>query len=188
MKLNLGCGFRHPNGFVNVDSSEECKPDRVVDLETLPWPFEDDGAEEVLMSHVLEHLGQDPKVFGGIIKELYRVCEDGALVTIIVPFPRHDLFLIDPTHVRALLPETFQLLSKKMNLEWRDRGVSNTPLALYLDVDFEIESVSLDLDQLWKNKLAQGKATPDDVADALISQNNVVEQFQVALRVRKPAK
>ena len=75
--LNLGCGFQKRDGFLNVDSFAGCEPDMVVDLEQLPWPFASDSAERVLMSHVLEHLGQTPAVFLGIMQELYRVCRDG---------------------------------------------------------------------------------------------------------------
>ena len=70
MRLNLGCGNRKLEGWVNVDREAACKPDRVADLEKLPWPWPDDSAEEVMLSHVLEHLGADPKVYLGIVKEL----------------------------------------------------------------------------------------------------------------------
>ena len=89
LKLNLGCGTRQLEGYLNVDMSPECNPDQVVDLEELPWPFEDNSTEQIVMSHVLEHLGADSKVFLGIMSELYRVCRHGALIQVIVPHPRH---------------------------------------------------------------------------------------------------
>ena len=90
MKLNLGCGNYKMDGFFNVDKFAYCEPDEVVDLEVFPWPWADNAVDEVVMSHVLEHLGQETKVYFGIIKELYRVCGDGAEVRIAVPHPRHD--------------------------------------------------------------------------------------------------
>ena len=59
MKLNLGCGTNKLEGFVNVDVEPASEPDMVVDLDILPWPFEDSSAEEIQLNHVLEHLGQD---------------------------------------------------------------------------------------------------------------------------------
>src|SRR4051812_34057053 len=105
MKLNLGCGNTKLDGFVNCDMQASCNPDRIVDLEVLPWPFADNCADEVVLSHVLEHLGESAKVYLAVIKELYRICAPDAVVRIAVPHPRHDDFLTDPTHVRPVLPE-----------------------------------------------------------------------------------
>ena len=62
-------------------------------LEKLPWPWADDSVQEMRFSHVLEHLGADATTYLSIIKELYRVCRDGAQIFIVVPHPRHDHFL-----------------------------------------------------------------------------------------------
>lgn len=129
MKLNLGCGRNHKDGYVNVDKEPAADPDRIVDLEEFPWPFDDDSIDEILMCHVLEHLGRETGVFLGIMKEIYRVCAADAVVTIVVPHPRHDHFLGDPSHVRPILPETMLLFSKEMNRQWESVGSSHTPFA-----------------------------------------------------------
>ncbi|HLO64329.1 MAG TPA: hypothetical protein VK165_15330, partial [Azonexus sp.] len=98
LKLNLGCGRRKREGFVNVDSQAGCQPDLVLDLEKTPWPWPDDSVDEIDLIHVLEHLGQAPEVYLGVMKELWRVCCDGARIRIMVPHPRSDDFLNDPTH------------------------------------------------------------------------------------------
>jgi hypothetical protein len=41
MRLNLGCGQEHLPGWVNVDQFPAARPDLVLDLERLPWPFRD---------------------------------------------------------------------------------------------------------------------------------------------------
>lgn len=186
MKLNLGCGFNKAEGYLNVDASAECAPDQVVDLEQLPWPFDDDCAEEIQMSHVLEHLGAAPDTFLDIMKELYRVCRDGALVRIVVPHPRHDSFIIDPTHVRPILPETLRMFSKSVNREWRENGAANTPLGLYLDIDFELESVNYILDPSWQGPLQEGKIEEAEVFEAMNRYNNVVGEIQCVLKAVKP--
>ena len=58
MKLNMGCGHNKREGYVNVDMSPVCNPDVVWDLETLPWPWQDNSVDGVLFNHSLEHLGQ----------------------------------------------------------------------------------------------------------------------------------
>src|SRR5215467_8699044 len=95
LKLNLGCGEKRYPGYVNVD--KHGTPDLVHDLETFPWPWDNDSVCEILLYHVLEHLGQQPSVFLGIMKEMYRVCQANARVFIVVPHFRHDLFFHDPT-------------------------------------------------------------------------------------------
>ena len=77
MRLNLGCGDKKMQGWHNVDKVPDCNPDEIVDLERVPWPWLENSVDEILLSHVLEHLGQTPDVYLGIIKEIYRVCRDG---------------------------------------------------------------------------------------------------------------
>jgi hypothetical protein len=72
LKLNLGCGSHKLAGWVNVDKEPACAPDRVVDLEALPWPFEDDSVGEAMFRHSLEHLGQTPAVYLGVDFEIVR--------------------------------------------------------------------------------------------------------------------
>ena len=185
MKLNLGCGLNRLEGFVNCDLRPECAPDRIVDLESLPWPFASDCADEVVLSHVLEHLGQAADTYLAIIKELYRVCRDGAVVRIAVPHPRHDDFLTDPTHVRPILPEQFHMFSKRMNREWREQGYANTPLADYLGVDFEVEDVQWVPDDRWVEKLRSGAIDSAKLAEMAQHQWNILKEARITLRVRK---
>ena len=185
MKLNLGCGFNKLDGYVNVDKFETCAPDRVVDLEQTPWPFETSSVDEIQMIHVLEHLGATPDLFLGIIKELYRVCRPGARIRIEVPHPRHEHFLNDPTHVRVITPGVLSLFSKANCREWEASGVSNTPLALYLDVDFEIRKNEMMLDQTYLDLLMSGQKTEAEIMDLARTLNNVVNEYRIELEVLK---
>ena len=185
MRLNLGCGHNKLDGFVNCDTQAACNPDRVVDLEVFPWPFDNDSVEEVVLSHVLEHLGESSKVYLGIIRELYRVCRADAVVRIAVPHPRHDDYLTDPTHVRPILPEQFHMFSKKMNREWRAQGFANTPLAEYLDVDFEVEDVQWVPDDRWVERLRSGEISSEKLAELAQHQLNILREARITVRVKK---
>ena len=187
MRLNLGCGPNKIEGFLNVDREAACDPDAIVDLETFPWPFETDSAEEVVLNHALEHLGETTGTYFAILKELYRVCAPGAEIRITVPHPRHDDFLADPTHVRPILPEQMQLLSKKTNKELSDAGFANTPLGIYLDIDFEVESVQVVPDEPWLTKLRSGEISADALADLARHQNNIIKEIRMVLRAVKEA-
>jgi len=186
MRLNLGCGNSKLPGFVNVDKMAACQPDQVVDLERVPWPWPDDSVEEVMLSHVLEHLGATADAYFAVIKELYRVCRDGAKVTVVVPHPRHDSFLADPTHVRVVTPLGLELFSQTRNREWQEKGFANTPLGLYLGVDFAITAVNMLPDARWRQRLQRGQATMEQLMEAEKSQLNVMEQITVTLQAVKP--
>ncbi len=183
IKLNLGCGDKLLPGFVNVDKFGN--PDVRWDLEILPWPWLDDSVEEVVMNHVLEHLGATPDVFIGIIRELYRVCRDGTKVQINVPHPRHDYFLDDPTHVRPITPKVLSLFSKKLNLKWQSQGLANTPLALYHEVDFEIEECTYVLEEEYARKLSKSNLRQEELERLMRTCNNVAAEIHIRMRVVK---
>jgi SAM-dependent methyltransferase len=185
MKLNLGCGFNKLDGYVNVDKFAACAPDRVVDLEQSPWPFETSSVDEIRMTHVLEHLGATADGFMAIVKELHRVCRPGALISIEVPHPRHDTFLNDPTHVRVVTPGVLSLFSKANCREWERLGASNTPLALYLDVDFEIRRNEMVLDPVYLDLLQTGQKTEAEIMELVRTLNNVVMEYRIELEVLK---
>jgi hypothetical protein len=182
LKLNLGSGQNPRAGYVNVDKFGT--PDVLWDLEQFPWPWENDSVEEVLLLHVLEHLGETSATFLGIFKELYRVCRADARIIIRVPHPRCDDFLNDPTHVRPITPDVCSLFSKRLNRQWQGQRGSNSPLGLFLDVDFEIVKVDCELTDTWGKKLREGM-TQAQIAEAAKMHNNVVRQFTIELKAIK---
>lgn len=94
MKLDIGCGTSKKDGFIGVDIMELPNVDIVHDLNTFPYPFEDDVLDEIWMDQVIEHLTQPVKV----VEELHRICKNGASVIIGVPYFRSLYSVIDPTH------------------------------------------------------------------------------------------
>jgi len=183
LKLNLGCGTNHKKGYVNVDKYG--KPDLLFNLESCPWPWMNNSVGEVLLNHVLEHLGRTIENYFEIIQELYRVCADGAKIDIVVPHPRHDDFISDPTHVRAITPLGLSLFSKTLNRKWAKEHRANSQLALEFDVDFEIEKVNLGLEKEWADKLDSGKLTALQIHEIATRYNNVIKEIQIILRVKK---
>lgn len=186
MKLNLGCGLNRLSGWTNVDASPACGPDEVVDLEATPWPWPSDSVEAALFHHSLEHMGERTATFMAIIQELYRVCRDGATIRIDAPHPRHDDFLNDPTHVRPITPQIMQLFDRAAVLQVQKLGGANTPLSLYLDVDFELARPEAVLDEPYRSQLESGVLSRNDVQALMRSQNNVVKELRMELRVHKP--
>ena len=152
MKLNLGCGSKILDGYTNVDKFDYYKPDIVHDLEITPYPFEESSIDEILLSHVLEHVGQNPNIFNNIIKELYRICKNKSVINIRVPHPRHDDFISDPTHVRPITIMGLQLYDKNDDVWVTVPSVENS---IVLNV--------ADMFQRWTNDLL--KSTPHRVVN-----------------------
>ena len=179
MKLNLGSGSKILEGYTNVDKYDYYKPDIVHDLENFPYPFEDNSIDEILLSHVLEHIGQSPDIFLKIIKELYRICHDDSLIKIIVPHPRHDDFISDPTHVRPITILGLQLFDKELNLKWEKQNAANTPLALINNVNFKIKNVKYNLDSNYVKKFQNNNIDKSQVDNDVLKWNNVVKEMVI---------
>jgi SAM-dependent methyltransferase len=103
MKLNLGCGRRTVDGYVNIDRVKFPGVDIVTDLDVSPWPVDDSACDEVQAWHVFEHVA-DPCLFMG---ECWRVLEPGGLLVIVSPLWTHTSAFTDPTHRRFCTPETW---------------------------------------------------------------------------------
>lgn len=187
LKLNIGCGYNKQPGFLNVDKFAACGPDRVCDVENLPWIWPDDSVDEVLFNHSLEHIGEDAETFLGVMKELYRVCRNGAEIQINVPHPRNDDFLNDPTHVRVITPTVLSLFDKELNDRWKATGAQNTPMAHYLGVDFKIVHAEQFLDEPYDSLLGRGAIKESDLPILIRERNNVVREIRIRLRVIKDA-
>ena len=188
LKLNLGCGHRKFDGYVNADKFAGGQPDLVMDIEILPWPFPANSATHVHLSHVLEHVGQASDLFLRLMQELWRVCAPLAEVVIKVPHPRHDDFLGDPTHVRPIMPATLQAFDQVLNREWIASGSGATPLGLQTGVDFQVTSLEYVPDVRWKRRLDAGEVTANELFEYAASQNNVFAEFVFTLTAHKPAR
>ena len=183
----MGCGTNRFPEWHNVDRYAECGPDEVVDLERFPWPWPDGCADEVMFHHSLEHLGQAPDVFVGVMRELWRVSAPGARVAIHVPDPRHDDFLGDPTHVRPITIDMLGLFSQTFNRECARSGAPNTPLGLIHGIDFEVDSHQRVFDAPWVQMLEQGKITTAELEQSAMKFNNVVREHRFVLVALKGA-
>ena len=180
MKINIGSGIHKHDGFLNIDIDPSCNPDYVVDLEKDKLPFDDDTIEEVKAHNILEHIGPG---FFHFIKELYRVCKDGALVDVVVPHPYHDVFYGDLTHVRPITVQSLRQLSKKVSNYERDAFSNWSGHANILDVDFDIVRFEYDFDEefIKRNK----NTSPEDIEWAIRSTNNAIKEIHILLMVVK---
>lgn len=93
MKLNIGCGRNILEGYVNLDIIDY-GGNKIHDLNSFPYPFDDNTFNEIIASHILEHLNS----FHNTISELYRISKPGATIKIFVPFFLNTKYFGDPDH------------------------------------------------------------------------------------------
>jgi SAM-dependent methyltransferase len=181
MKLNLGSGMRRVDGYINVDRENLASTDEMWDLEIFPWPWGDSSTTEILMTHVLEHLGETPSVFLKVMKEIYRVLTPGGTCTIRVPHHHCDNFWNDPTHVRPVTPQVLSLFSKKNCQAYAEDNAPNTPLALYLNIDLELTNVSYALLPPYAEQWNKGQITQSQLDYMMNTHWNVVDEVTMIL-------
>ncbi len=184
MRLNLGCGHDRREGWVNVDKIEGCRPDNIVDLEVVPWPWPDSCAEELLLSHILEHIGQTAAVFIAFMRELWRVSAPSALIRVVVPHPRCDEFLWDATHTRPITAEGLRMFSQARNEEMIRRGNPETPLGLYAGIDFELLDTRYIWRPPWPQRLQDHDITEEQLHVLLGRELNVAKEISIRSRLR----
>jgi hypothetical protein len=123
------------DGYTNHDCHLHSKHvDVAWDLNSLPWPWQDDSAEEVQAQDVVEHLND----FLAFFDECHRILAPGGHVHVRLPrFDSPNVYL-DPTHRRGyhvhnfnyLDPDTPQGASKGKaytDRQWRIVQVTDGP-------------------------------------------------------------
>ena len=96
IRLNIGCGIVKLPGYLNCDLSPEVNPDKVVDLEK-ELPFKTNSVDKIVAHHVIEHVQNVIP----LLKDMYRVCKNGALIDTSVPHYANAAAWSDLTHVHA---------------------------------------------------------------------------------------
>lgn len=185
MKLNLGCGFRKKDGFVNVDLASHCESDVVCDLAREKWPWENSSVEEVHFEFSLEQMGETRQELFHVIKELYRVAKHECKVNILCLHPRHDQFVNDPLNTHRLSVEFFQFLSMKQNLAAIGQGQLGHSWALENEVNFEMAGFTSLLDHDIHAMMTSGQISEDQVRTRMRFENNICRAYEIRLSVVK---
>jgi SAM-dependent methyltransferase len=153
-------------GLVTVDINENVAPDFVIDLEVGPrwglyktldkksWSdffskedgcFLPDQFDEVHAYEVLEHLGAQGnyRLFFDQFREIWRILKPGGLFFATVPSRFSPWLWGDPSHRRAILPETLVFLDQMEYVRQLD-GERKTSMSDFRDIykaDFHREWV-----------------------------------------------
>ena len=175
MHLNIGCGFDKISDAVNIDYDRACDPDILLDLEKEILPFPDNSVGMVTAHHILDRMGDG---YFHLMRELYRVCKNSAIIDIIVTYPRHDNFYADPTIKRGITFEGLWAFSKKHNDSCPKAGNRSTNLAYQHEVDFEIIDMAYDTDPRYSQS---NLATDESHEENALLFNNVRTETKIKL-------
>lgn len=103
MKLDIGCGRNKKLGFTGLDRVKMEGVDIVCNLDKEQIPLRDNSVDEIFSMHFMEHVF-DLLV---VMEEVWRVCKNGAKITIAVPYFASLGAFRDPTHKQFFTYETF---------------------------------------------------------------------------------
>ncbi|MBN1823320.1 MAG: methyltransferase domain-containing protein [Endomicrobiales bacterium] len=100
LRIDLGCGVRKKEGYVGVDSKKLEGVDVVCSLEK-GLPFETGSVDGIYSNFFIEHFPDTIFIF----KEMYRICKNGALIELTLPYYQSFTQFKDPTHKAVIPPE-----------------------------------------------------------------------------------
>jgi predicted SAM-dependent methyltransferase len=181
MKLNVGCGKDLRDGWINLNDTyvhgmdDDDLVGRVEEGWTI-WRHAISGAglptapayEEILCSHVLEHLRDSLAA----MEALWVVAEPGCNLTIRCPHGASDDAWEDQTHVRAYFPTSF--LTFGQPYYWRaDYGYKG---------DWEVMDV-----EMRAGEALRGMRT-EDIHRHVQAGRNMIDEIVATLRAVKPAR
>lgn len=82
VKLHLGCGHKHIEGYINIDVRELPEVDEVDDVKALT-KFENNSVDVIYASHILEHITR--KEYTMVLSRWYELLKEGGVLRIAVP-------------------------------------------------------------------------------------------------------
>jgi hypothetical protein len=167
LKLNLGCGGDVMEGWENIDLV--ARPGvHVMDIDKEPMPeIWHNQAEEIYMSHILEHL-RNPLF---VMEELWKVAAPGCKLHIRVPYGSSDNAWEDPTHVRPYFLGSWLYFSQLyyVKIDYGYRG------------DWDIDEITLDV---YADKCDSNEG--ESILQEVKMKRNMVDEMRATLIPVKP--
>ena len=102
--LDIGCGTNKLPGSLGMDINPRTAADIIHNLDDLPYPFDDDRFDEIIGSHIIEHVNNPM----GVMCELHRITRHRGLVKLLVPHWTNPDFASDLTHRNHLNSYSFR--------------------------------------------------------------------------------
>ncbi len=132
--LDIGCGANKMKGAIGIDRVSLPHVDIVHDLNSFPYPFEQNTFDEIYATHIIERLDSITRT----MEELHRIAKPNAKVTIITPHYSDFSSWNDPTHKWHLTTYSFRYFEPEYESSY------------YSTARFRVESIQIDMMRLWR--------------------------------------
>src|SRR5262245_16760439 len=135
--LDLGSADHPQNGFLGVDCRELPHVSFIWDLTLFAWPFPSDCADQILCSHLIEHVS--PSVTLLFWDEMWRILKPTGQLLAVTPHGQSYFYLQDPTHTTPYVEATFayfcpdhpsQLYNVYRPAPWKLVRMNSNPLGM----------------------------------------------------------
>jgi ubiquinone/menaquinone biosynthesis C-methylase UbiE len=147
--LDVGCGWNKTPGSIGMDANPKTHADVIHDLGSFPYPFSDSEFDNIVCSHVAEHV---PDVMA-FVAELHRVTKPGGRILILTPHYSNPDWATDPTHRNHFNSYSFNCFVEDRQLFPFYTDVRLKPLHTYVSLANVWRAVGLELlvnlDQRW---------------------------------------
>jgi len=132
--LDIGCGRNKIPGAVGIDKVPLPGVDVIHDLNSYPYPFDDDSFDEIYAIHVIEHLDSIVRA----MEEIHRLVKPDGKVIIVTPHYSDYMSWNDPTHKWHLSTYSFRYFREDYESSY------------YSKARFETEQIHIDMARLWR--------------------------------------
>jgi len=83
IKLHLGCGDKHLDGYINIDFYESDATDQLIDINNIEQYYEPNSVDVIYMAHVLEHFERTQAQM--LLDKLFEILKPLGILRLAVP-------------------------------------------------------------------------------------------------------
>lgn len=128
--INLGCGNKPLDSFINADFYNSSYADITLDLNA-PLPFKKNNIDLIYADNVFEHI----KNYLQLVKECYMALKKGGYLIVRVPYFKSKHAFVDPTHINFFTIQSMDYFvgDTFFYMQYRFFDLCYDKLTIYLD-------------------------------------------------------
>lgn len=130
VNVNVGCGNKPLDGFINTDYYNKKYADKIFDL-AVEFPFDRESIDLIYADNVFEHL---PNIID-VIDRCYEALKPGGALVIQVPYFKSKHAFVDPTHLRFFTIQTLDYFVQGtyFNTQYKFNDRNFRRMSIFLD-------------------------------------------------------
>ncbi|MDQ2842573.1 MAG: class I SAM-dependent methyltransferase [Acidobacteriota bacterium] len=133
--LDVGCGINKLPNAIGIDRNPASHADLLVDIDSFPYPFDDNSFDRIYAAHVIEHVADVMQT----MEEFYRLVKPAGVIFLATPHYTDFSSFCDPTHRWHLTSYSFRYF-----------GVDHGGFGYYSGIGLRQVKVHVKLLRLWR--------------------------------------